>query len=283
MTAPEPTTEPTADTATEPTTGSTSRLASVTRITPPSRGLARVPELTVLFWVLKILTTGMGETASDYLAHTIGPVVAVCLSGVALVVALAGQLSAGRYVPWVYWTTVAMVSVFGTVAADVAHVGLGVPYAVSTVAFAVALALVLWLWHRTEGTLSVHSIDSTRRELFYWATVLTTFALGTAAGDLTAVTLGLGYLGSAVLFAVAFAVPAVAHLRLGLGAVAAFWTAYVITRPLGASVADWMGVSVARGGLGLGTGVVTLAWAAAIVVIVAVAVVTGRARAAAVD
>lgn len=283
MTAPEPTTEPTADTATEPTTGSTSRLASVTRITPPSRGLARVPELTALFWVLKILTTGMGETASDYLAHTIGPVVAVCLSGVALVVALAGQLSARRYVPWVYWTTVAMVSVFGTVAADVAHVGLGVPYAVSTVAFAVALALVLWLWHRTEGTLSVHSIDSTRRELFYWATVLTTFALGTAAGDLTAVTLGLGYLGSAVLFAVAFAVPAVAHLRLGLGAVAAFWTAYVITRPLGASVADWMGVSVARGGLGLGTGVVTLAWAAAIVVIVAVAVVTGRARAAAVD
>ncbi|GAA2472382.1 membrane protein [Terrabacter carboxydivorans] len=242
-----------------------------------------MPELTALFWVLKILTTGMGETASDYLAHTIGPVIAVCLSGVALVVALAGQLSVRRYVPWLYWTTVAMVSVFGTVAADVAHVGLGVPYAVSTVAFAVALALVLGLWHRTEGTLSVHSIDTTRRELFYWATVLTTFALGTAAGDLTAVTLGLGYLGSAVLFAVAFAVPAVAHLRLGLGAVAAFWTAYVITRPLGASVADWMGVSVARGGLGLGTGVVTLAWAAAIVVIVGLAVVTGRARAAAAD
>lgn len=267
MTAPEPTSE----TTTAPPTAR------------PGALLARVPELTVLFWVLKILTTGMGETASDYLAHTIGPVLAVCLSGLALAAALAGQLAVRRYVPWVYWTAVAMVSVFGTVAADVAHVGLGVPYAVSTVAFAVALAVVLGLWHRTEGTLSVHSIDTTRRELFYWATVLTTFALGTAAGDLTAVSLGLGYLGSAVLFAVAFTVPAVAHLRFGLHPVVAFWAAYIITRPLGASVADWMGVSSVRGGLGLGTGAITLAWAAAIVVIVGGAVVGGRARAATVD
>ncbi|WP_343990976.1 hypothetical protein [Terrabacter terrae] len=233
--------------------------------------------------MLKLLTTGMGETASDYLAHTIGPVIAVGLSGVALVAALAVQLAAKRYVPWVYWTAVAMVSVFGTVAADVAHVGLGVPYAVSSVGFALVLALLLGLWHRAEGTLSVHSIDTTRRELFYWATVLTTFALGTAAGDLTAVVLGLGYLGSAVLFAAAFAVPALGYRRLRLGPVPAFWTAYVITRPLGASVADWMGVSVARGGLGFGTGLVTVVWAAAIAVIVGYAVVTGRTRAAVVD
>ncbi len=237
----------------------------------------------MLFWVLKILTTGMGETASDYLAHTIGPVLAVGLSGIALAAALTVQLRLRRYAPWAYWTAVAMVSVFGTVAADVAHVGLGVPYIASTIGFAVVLAVVLVVWHRSEGTLSVHSIDTTRRELFYWATVLTTFALGTAAGDLTAVVLGLGYLGSAVLFAVAFAVPAVAHLRLGLGPVVAFWTAYVITRPLGASVADWMGVSHARGGLALGTGAITLAWAAAIAAIVGYTVVSGRARAATVD
>ena len=267
MTAPEPTSE----TTTAPPTAR------------PGALLARVPELTVVFWVLKLLTTGMGETASDYLAHTIGPVPAVCLSGVALVAALATQLAAKRYVPWVYWTAVAMVSVFGTVAADVAHVGLGVPYAVSTVGFAVVLALVLVLWYRREGTLSVHSIDTTRREVFYWVTVLTTFALGTAVGDLTAVVLGLGHLGSAVLFAVAFAVPALAHRRVGLGPVAAFWTAYVITRPLGASVADWMGVSHARGGLGLGTGAITLAWAAAIAAIVGYTVASGRARAATVD
>ena len=233
--------------------------------------------------MLKILTTGMGETASDYLAHTIGPVLAVGLSGIALAAALTVQLRLRRYAPWAYWTAVAMVSVFGTVAADVAHVGLGVPYIASTIGFAVVLAVVLVVWHRSEGTLSVHSIDTTRRELFYWATVLTTFALGTAAGDLTAVVLGLGYLGSAVLFAVAFAVPAVAHLRLGLGPVVAFWTAYVITRPLGASVADWMGVSHARGGLALGTGAITLAWAAAIAAIVGYTVVSGRARAATVD
>lgn len=263
----------------EPATGQ----ARAALATPPRARLARVPELTALFWVLKVLTTGMGETASDYLAHTIGPVIAVGLSGMALLAALALQLTAKRYVPWVYWTAVAMVSVFGTVAADVAHVGLGVPYAVSTVGFAVVLALVLGLWHRTEGTLSVHSIDTTRRELFYWATVLTTFALGTAAGDLTAVVLGLGYLGSAVLFAAAFAVPALGYWRARRAPVLAFWTAYVITRPLGASVADWMGVSAARGGLAFGTGLVTVVWAAAIAVIVGYAVITGRARAAVVD
>lgn len=264
----------------EPATSQTrDRLAG----TPQRTRLARVPELTALFWVLKVLTTGMGETASDYLVHTIDPVIAVGLSGLALVGALAAQLTARRYVPWVYWTAVAMVSVFGTVAADVAHVGLGVPYIVSTVAFAASLVVVLWLWHRSEGTLSVHSIHTRRRELFYWATVLTTFALGTAAGDLTAVVLGLGYLGSAVLFAAAFAVPALGYWRVRRRPVLAFWTAYVITRPLGASVADWMGVSPARGGLGLGTGPVTLAWAAAIAVIVGWAVMTGRARAAVVD
>ncbi|MFJ6893169.1 hypothetical protein [Streptomyces hokutonensis] len=224
---------------------------------------SKVPEVTVYFWIIKVLTTGMGETASDFLAHAFGPIPAVGLGGLALVGALAVQFAVRRYVAWIYWTAVVMVSVFGTMAADVLHVGLGVPYAVSTPFFMVALAAVFALWYRSEGTLSIHSIHTRRRELFYWATVLATFALGTAAGDLTA-TIGLGYLGSAVLYAVAIAVPAIAHRWGGLNAVAAFWTAYVITRPLGASVADWMALSHGRGGLAMGLGPVTLSWTVAI-------------------
>ncbi len=149
-------------------------------------------------------------------------------------------------------------------AADVLHVGLGVPYLLSTPLFLVALAAVFALWYATERTLSIHSIRTRRREVFYWAAVLATFALGTAAGDLTA-TIGLGYAGSVVLFAVAICVPALAHRSGLLGAVAAFWTAYVLTRPLGASLADWMAMSTGRGGLGWGLGPVTLSWTVAIV------------------
>jgi uncharacterized membrane-anchored protein len=232
--------------------------------------LSKVPEITVYFWVIKVLTTGMGETASDYLAHRFAPAVAVGLGAVAFAGALILQLSVRRYIAWIYWLAVVMVSVFGTMAADVLHVGIGIPYAISTVFFMVVLVVIFVVWHRVEGTLSIHRIDTRRRELFYWATVLATFALGTAAGDLTATTFGWGYLASGVVFAVAIAVPAVVHRRFRLGAIPAFWIAYVITRPLGASFADWMGVSKARGGLALGTGPVTLGWLAAIVVLVAV-------------
>lgn len=224
---------------------------------------SKVPEVTAYFWIIKVLTTGMGETASDFLAHLLGPIPAVGLGGFALVAALAVQFAVRRYVAWIYWTAIVMVSVFGTMAADVLHVGLGVPYTLSTPLFMVALAAVFVLWYRSEGTLSIHSIHTRRREAFYWSAVLATFALGTAAGDLTA-TIGLGYLGSAVLYAAAIAVPAVAHRWGSLNAVAAFWAAYVITRPLGASVADWMAVGHPRGGLGLGLGPVTLSWAVAI-------------------
>jgi uncharacterized membrane-anchored protein len=223
----------------------------------------KVPEVTVYFWIIKVLTTGMGETASDFLAHLLGPVPAVALGGLALVASLALQFAVRRYVAWIYWTAIVMVSVFGTMAADFLHVGLGVPYIVSTPVFMAALAAVFALWYTVERTLSIHSIHTRRREAFYWAAVLATFALGTAAGDLTA-TAGLGYLGSVVLFGVAICVPALAHRGGTLGAVTAFWTAYVITRPLGASIADWMAVSPARGGLGLGLGPVTLSWTVAI-------------------
>lgn len=225
----------------------------------------RVPAVTVAFWITKGLTTGMGESTSDYMVHTMAPVLAVALGAVALAGALTLQFRAHRYVPWVYWLAVAMVGVFGTMAADVLHVGLGVPYLVSSVFFAVALAGIFVTWHRVEKTLSIHSITTPRREVFYWLAVMTTFALGTAAGDLTAVTMGLGYLASGVMFAVVIAIPAITHWRFNLRPVLTFWFAYVVTRPLGASFADWMGVSHARGGLNLGPGPVSLALAALIV------------------
>lgn len=244
----------------------------------PLRPMAnKVPEVTAFFWVIKVLTTGMGETASDLLARVMGPMPAVATGGIALVASLAVQLTVRRHIAWAYWTAVVMVSVFGTMAADVLHVGLGVPYMVSTPVFLAALAAVFVLWYATERTLSIHSIQTRRRETFYWAAVLATFALGTAAGDLTA-TAGLGYLGSVVLFAAAICVPALAHRFSGLNAVAAFWSAYVVTRPLGASLADWMAVKRSRGGLALGLEPVTLAWTLAILAFVAYLAASQRDR-----
>jgi uncharacterized membrane-anchored protein len=234
------------------------------RIEGNRQTLSKVPEVTAYFWIVKALTTAMGESTSDFLVHSLVPEIAVVLGGIAFCVALYLQFVKDRYVPWAYWLAVAMVGVFGTMAADVLHVGLGVPYIVSTIFYAVVLALVFRTWYRVEGTLSIHSITTPRRELFYWAAVLATFALGTAAGDLTAVTLGIGYFGSILLFAAIIAVPALGYFRLGWNPIFAFWFAYVVTRPLGASVADWLGVSHTRGGLALGTGPVSLVLAAAI-------------------
>ncbi len=220
-----------------------------------------VPAITPMFWVVKILTTGMGETTSDFGFHSFNPFLVVTAGGIAFVGAMAWQLSRHRYVVGVYWLAVVMVSVFGTMVADGLHVELGIPYLASTVFFACLLGVVFGWWYRTESTVSIHRIDTPRRERFYWATVLTTFALGTAVGDLCATTLHLGYFGSGVLFAALIAVPALGNARFGLPPVLAFWTAYVLTRPLGASFADWMGISHARGGLGWGTGPVSAALA----------------------
>jgi uncharacterized membrane-anchored protein len=233
----------------------------------PDRAV-KVAAATAAFWVIKVLTTGMGETASDFLARTLVPELAVGITGLVLGALVVAQFLAPRYRPWLYWGAVAMVSVFGTMAADVLHVVLGVPYVISTVGFAVVVGALLAFWYRVEGTLAIHSITTRRREAFYWCTVLATFALGTAAGDLTASTLGLGYLASGILFAAAIAVPAAAHRWWGLNPVLAFWTAYVLTRPLGASLADWLAVSPDRGGLDLGTGPVS----AVLIVVIAVAV-----------
>lgn len=230
---------------------------------------SKVPEVTAAFWAIKALTTGMGESTSDFMVHSMVPEIAVFLGGLAFAGAMYLQLSTDRYVPWAYWLAVAMVGVFGTMCADVLHVGLGVPYLVSTLFYAIILALVFRTWQRSEGTLSIHSIHTPRRELFYWAAVLSTFALGTAAGDLTAVTFGLGYFASGLLFAAVIAIPALGCFRFGMNPILAFWFAYVVTRPLGASFADWLAVSPERGGLGLGTGLISFLLACCIAIGVA--------------
>jgi uncharacterized membrane-anchored protein len=233
-----------------------------------THGALRVPEITVYFWIVKALSTALGESTSDYLVHALSPVAAVGLGFIGFVVALVLQFSMARYLAWTYWFAVAMVGVFGTMAADVLHVGLGVPYAASSSLYAVALAAVFLAWWRTEKTLSIHTIDTVRRETFYWAAVVATFAMGTALGDLTAVTFNLGYGYSMVVFIGLMAVPAAGYWQLKWSPILAFWFAYVVTRPLGASFADWVGKSRSASGLGWGDGHVSLLLA----VLIAVAV-----------
>ncbi|HEY2310831.1 MAG TPA: hypothetical protein VGH46_06930 [Gaiellaceae bacterium] len=215
----------------------------------------KVPaRIAAIFWAIKLLTTAFGESTSDYLVHAVNPYLAVIGGFLVFVMAMVLQLRTERYVPWVYWLAVSMVAVFGTMAADVTHIEFRVPYAVSSILFAVLLVAVFWSWSRLERTLSIHSITTPRRELFYWAAVLATFAMGTALGDLAAYTLNLGFLSAGILFAVLFALPGLAFYFLRINAVLAFWAAYVMTRPLGASFADWTGKSRTAGGLGIGDG-----------------------------
>jgi uncharacterized membrane-anchored protein len=234
-------------------------------LTRAPAGLKVPARIAAIFWAMKLATTAFGESTSDYLVHTISPYLAVVGGFVVFLAAMALQLRARRYVPWIYWLAVCMVAVFGTMAADVLHVEFRVPYVASTILFAVVLVVVFWSWSRVEGTLSIHSITTTRRELYYWAAVLATFAMGTALGDLAAYTLTLGFLSAGIVFAVLFALPGVAFYAFRINAILAFWTAYVMTRPLGASFADWMGKSRHARGLGIGDGPVSFVLAALIV------------------
>lgn len=219
---------------------------------------AKVPIVGVVFWAVKLLTTGMGEAISDYLAG-VSIVVAGGLGLIGLVIMLGLQIAAREYRAWRYWGTVAMVAVFGTMAADGVHKILGVPYTLTTILYLVAVIGILLVWKLVEGSVSIHTITTRRRELFYWATVLATFALGTAAGDMAAFALGLGYFASILLFAALMIVPLVAWRLRWMGEVAAFWTAYVLTRPLGASIADWLGKPPTKGGgIGWGDDIVSL-------------------------
>jgi uncharacterized membrane-anchored protein len=241
-----------------------------------TEGALRVPRVTVFFWIIKALSTAMGEAGSDYLVRVFPPVPAVLGGFVVFVVAMVIQLSRGRYVAWSYWFAVCAVGVFGTMVADVLHVALGVPYAISAPFFAAVLTVVFLVWYRIERTLSIHTINTARRELFYWLAVVSTFALGTAVGDLAATTFGLGYLGSAIVFLVLIGLIALTFRVVRLGAVTAFWAVYVLTRPVGASVADWLGKPPAATGIGFGDGAVALVFLAAIVVSVAYLQVSKR-------
>ena len=241
-----------------------------------SRAALRVPEITVYFWVIKALSTAMGESTSDYLVHAMPPVLAVGLGFIGFVIALALQFSVRRYLAWTYWFAVLMVGVFGTMAADVLHVGFGVPYFASSALYAVALAAVFVTWQRTEQTLSIHTVDTARREAFYWAAVVATFAMGTAVGDMTAVTFHLGYFFSLVLFAGIITIPAIGYRWFSWNPILSFWFAYVVTRPLGASFADWVGKPVSLSGLGWGNGRVSLVLTIVIACLVAFLAVTRK-------
>ncbi|HEX9036145.1 MAG TPA: hypothetical protein VF808_04060 [Ktedonobacterales bacterium] len=236
-----------------------------------SHGALKVPEIIALFWVAKLLTTALGESTSDYLVfqpQINNPYVAVAIGFVGLAIAITAQLVVRRYIAGVYWLAALMVAVVGTMAADVLHIVLHVSYLNSTIFFSATLAVVFGAWYAVERTLSIHSISTLRREVFYWAAVMTTFALGTAAGDMTAWTLKLGYFDSILLFAALIGLVAAAYWLLRLNEIAAFWAAYILTRPLGASIADWLGKPRAATGLGWGDGTVSALLFGLVVIVV---------------
>ena len=215
----------------------------------------KVPEITLYFWIIKIMATTVGETFADFLNVNLGFGLSTTsyVMGALLLGVLCFQFAARSYVPGVYWTAIVFISVVGTLITDNLTDSFGVPLLASTAIFGVLLAMTFAAWFAIERTLSIHSIVTSRREGFYWLTILFTFALGTAAGDLVAEKLAFGYLPSALMFGAVIAVVAVAHRRFGLNAVLAFWLAYILTRPLGASIGDELSQARADGGLGLGT------------------------------
>jgi uncharacterized membrane-anchored protein len=234
---------------------------------------AKVPEITLAFWVIKLLTTAGGEATSDYLSlgsHVTGAAVEIGL----LAIGLIWQFRVRRYTAAAYWFLAYAIAIFGTGVSDTMHLVVGIPYAGTTLLWAIVLAGVFTVWYRSERTLSIHSIVTRRREAFYWATVFATFALGTALGDFTATTLHLGYFSSVVLFFVIIMIPAIAWRGFGLNPVVAFWSAYVVTRPLGASVADYVSKSQSLSGLGFGDGRTALIATVAVAIGVAYLAVT---------
>jgi uncharacterized membrane-anchored protein len=237
-----------------------------------SHWLNKVPAITLGFWIVKIMSTTVGETGADYLAVNAGLGKAVTGSVMAalLATALVVQLRSRRYVPWIYWLTVVLVSVVGTQITDVLTDGLGVSLYLSTAVFAVALTAIFAAWYRTEGTLSIQTIFTRRRELFYWAAILCTFALGTAAGDLATEALGLGFQWGVIAFGVLIAITTAAFY-MGANAVLTFWVAYILTRPLGAALGDLLSQAKTYGGLGFGAMSTSVIFLAVIVGLVALA------------
>lgn len=228
--------------------------------------LNRVPEITLFFWIIKILATTVGETAADYLNENLGLGLTntTWVMSAVLLIALVVQFTRRRYIAGPYWFAVVLISVVGTLITDNLTDNLGVGLWTTTIGFSIALVATFIAWYASEGTFSIHTVFTTRRETFYWLAVLFTFALGTAGGDLIAEQVGLGFWKSALAFAAAIAVVWGAHRFLGLGAITAFWSAYVLTRPLGASIGDYLSQPTADGGLGLGTTVTSLLFLATI-------------------
>jgi uncharacterized membrane-anchored protein len=229
---------------------------------------AKVPEITALFWVVKVLTTAGGEAVSDYLSlgsKVVGGAVELGL----FLVGMVWQFRTRRYVAAAYWFLAFAIAIFGCGVADLMHKTIGIPYAGTSLFWGAVLAAIFVVWFRTERTLSIHSIVTQRRELFYWATVFATFALGTAVGDFTAMALGIGYLASGIVFGVLIMIPALAWWKFDLDEIVAFWWAYVLTRPLGASFADYASKPTSHSGLGFGDGQTALVLTAAVLVLVA--------------
>lgn len=245
--------------------------------------LNKVPEATLVFWIIKIMATTVGETAADFLNVKLN----FGLGGTSVVMtallaaALFAHLRARRYIPWLYWVLVVLVSVVGTLITDNLTDDLGISLFVSTGVFAAALAATFVAWYASERTLSIHSITTTKRELFYWSAILFTFALGTAAGDLVGEQFQLGYGLSAVMFGAMIATVAAAYYGLRLNAALAFWAAYILTRPLGASLGDLLSQPLSHGGLGLGT-TMTSAGFFAVIAWLVVVLTYGRTRRAAI-
>ena len=238
----------------------------------------KVPEITVFFWLIKVLATTVGETAADYLNETLGLGLTgtTLVAAVLLVAILVLLFGAPGYVPVIYWSAVVVISVAGTLITDNLTDNYGVALELTTAVFSIALAVTFAAWYAKEGTLSIHTIYTTRREAFYWAAILFTFALGTAAGDLVAEQFGVGYAQSAFLFGSLIVVVAIAHYRFGLNAVAAFRMAYILTRPLGATIGDYLSQSRADGGLGVGTTATSVVFLTTILALVAFLAITRK-------
>jgi uncharacterized membrane-anchored protein len=228
--------------------------------------LNKVPEITLFFWVIKILCTTVGETGADFLNTklNLGLDGVTAIIGTMLVVTLIFQFKSKKYIPGIYWLAVVLISIVGTLITDNLTDNFGIPLMTTTIIFAVSLSIVFAVWYKKEKTLSIHSIVTTKREAFYWLAILFTFALGTAAGDLLAETINLGYMLSAIIFAGLIAAVAISHFVFKVNAILAFWIAYILTRPLGASIGDYLSQDLDNGGLGLGTVITSMIFLATI-------------------
>lgn len=240
--------------------------------------LNKVPEITIFFWIIKILCTTVGETFADYINMNlnIGLTMTSIIMSTVLLICLIIQIRSKRYVPGVYWLSVVLLSIVGTLITDNLTDNLGIALTTSTAVFSVALAVIFGIWYASEKTLSIHSIRTRKREIFYWLVILFTFALGTAFGDLVAEKFNLGYLLSTVIFGGVIAAVTFAYYKLNLNAVLAFWIAYILTRPLGASFGDFLAQPTHSGGLGLGTTITSLVFLGLILSLVIYLTVTRR-------